>query len=74
MMNRSYSSPGASRGFDRELGRASLITTLYSTDVNSAHELFPPYAFDPHYVMSAGSSDGTTRTLVELPAGGRIVD
>jgi hypothetical protein len=40
--------------------RAGTITTLYSTGVNNAHALLPASALDHHYVMSAGSTDGTT--------------
>jgi len=40
--------------------RAASITTLYSTGVDAAHALLPPSSPDTHYVMSAGSSDGTT--------------
>jgi hypothetical protein len=40
--------------------RAASITSLYSTGTNAAHGLLPANAPDTHYIMSAGSSDGTT--------------
>jgi hypothetical protein len=43
--------------------RAESITTLYSTGVDAAHVPLanpPGLEPDPHYIMSAGSSDGTT--------------
>jgi len=41
--------------------RASSVTLkLYSTGVDNAGALLPANALDTHYVMSAGSSDGTT--------------
>jgi PEP-CTERM motif len=39
--------------------RADSITTLFSTGVDNNHALLAPNAPDTHYIMAAGSSDGT---------------
>lgn len=39
--------------------RADSITTLYSTGVDNNHALLAANAPDSHYIMAAGSSDGT---------------
>jgi hypothetical protein len=42
--------------------RADSITTLFSTGVDNNHALLAPNALDTHYIMAAGSSDGTAGT------------